>query len=102
MVKQQSELISHQKQRQDMAKVVGFRGPNAHHNNELDDRADAHCGDRYAQRLFNALLVNRINLVLSEIPWIIHKSLFGEAAAKSNLARSGGDDSYLALAYLIS
>jgi hypothetical protein len=68
---------------------VGFRGPNGHHNNELDDRTDAHFNDRYTQGLFNALLVNRIKLVLSEIRWTIRKSLFGEAAAKSDLARSG-------------
>jgi hypothetical protein len=68
---------------------VRFRGPNDHHNNELDDRTDAHCDDRYAQGLFNALLISRINRVLSEIRWIIHKSLFGEAAAKSDCARSG-------------
>jgi hypothetical protein len=68
---------------------VGFRGPNGHHNNELDDRTDTHCDDRYAQGLFNVLLVNRIRFVFSEIPWVIHKSLFGGAAAKSDLARSG-------------
>jgi hypothetical protein len=68
---------------------VGLRGPNGHHNNELNDRTDARCDDRYAQGLFNALLVSRINRVLSEIRWIIHKSLFGEAAAKSDCARSG-------------
>jgi hypothetical protein len=68
---------------------MGFRGPNGHHNNVLDDRTDAHCDDRYAQGLSNALLVSRTNRVLSEIRWVICKSLFGEAAAKSDLARSG-------------
>jgi hypothetical protein len=68
---------------------VGIRGPNGHHNNVLDDRTDAHCDGRYAQGLFSALLVNRIKLVLSEIRWATCKSPFGEAAAKSDLARSG-------------
>jgi hypothetical protein len=68
---------------------MGFRGPNGHHNNVLDDRTDAHCDDRYAQGLSNALLVSRTTRVLSEIRWVICKSLFGEAAAKSDLARSG-------------
>jgi hypothetical protein len=44
--------------------------------------------DRHAQGLFNALLVSRKNRVLSEIQWIILKSLFGEAAEKSDCARS--------------
>jgi hypothetical protein len=68
---------------------MGFRGPNGHHNNVLDDRTDAHCEDRYTQGLSNALLVSRTNRVLSEIRWVIHKSLFGGATAKSDLARSG-------------
>jgi hypothetical protein len=68
---------------------MGFRGPNGHHNNELDDRTVAHCDDRYARGLSNALLVSRTNRVLSEIRWVLCKSLFGEAAAKSDLARSG-------------
>jgi hypothetical protein len=83
------EWIPHPKQRQDLAKVVGFRGPNGHHNNVLDDRTDSHCDGRYAQRLFSALQVDRIELVLSKIRWVTCKSPFGEAAAKSDLARSG-------------
>jgi hypothetical protein len=67
---------------------MGFRGPNGHHNNELDDRTDAHCDDRYAQELSNALLGSRTNRVLNKILLIIHKSLFGEAAAKSDCARA--------------
>jgi hypothetical protein len=35
------------------------------------------------------LLINRKSLVFNKILTIIHKSLFGEAAAKSDLARSG-------------
>jgi hypothetical protein len=46
---------------------MGFRGPIGYHNNELDDRTEAHYGDRYAQGLSKALLVNRMRLVLSEI-----------------------------------
>jgi hypothetical protein len=68
---------------------MGFRGPNGYHNHELNDRTYDRCDNRYAQGLSNALLVNRIKLVLSEIRWVIHKSLFGEAAAKSDLARNG-------------
>ena len=68
---------------------MGFRGPNGHHNNVLDDRTDAHCDDRYAQGLSNALLVSRTNRILSEIRWVSCKSLSGEAAAISDLARSG-------------
>jgi hypothetical protein len=88
---EEMEWIPHQKQRQDLAKVVGFRGPDGHHNNVRDDRTDAHCDDRYAQGLFNALLVSRTTRVLSKIRWIIHRSIFGEAAAKSDCARSGED-----------
>ena len=68
---------------------MGFRGPIGYHNNELDDRTDTPCGDIYAQGLSKVLLVNRTRFVLSEIRWVIYKSLFGEAAAKSDLARSG-------------
>jgi hypothetical protein len=72
---------------------VGFRGPNGHRNNELDDKIDVHRVDRSTQRLSNARLVSQINHVLSEILSIIHniKSLFGEAAAKSDRARSETD-----------
>jgi hypothetical protein len=70
---------------------VGFRGPNSHHNNELDDKVNVHLVDRSTQGLSNALLVSRINHVLSEILSTIHKSLFGEAAAKSDCARSETD-----------
>jgi hypothetical protein len=67
---------------------VGFRGPNGHRNNELDDKLDVHRIDGSTQGHSNTLLSSRINHVLSEILSIIRKSLFGEAAAKSDCARS--------------
>jgi hypothetical protein len=52
-------------------------------------RQEIRYDDRATQRLLVALLIDRKSLVLNEILSIIHKSLFGEAAAKSDLARSG-------------
>jgi hypothetical protein len=51
----------------------------------LDDPYD----DRATQRLFEELLIDRKSLIFNKILTIIHKSLFGEAAAKSDLARNG-------------
>jgi hypothetical protein len=51
----------------------------------LDDPYD----DRATQRLFEELLIDRKSLIFNKILTIIHKSLSGEAAAKSDLARNG-------------
>jgi hypothetical protein len=67
---------------------VGSRGPNCHRNNELEEKIDVHHIDRSTQGHSNALLARRINHVLSDLLSIIHKSLFGEAAAKSDCAPS--------------
>jgi hypothetical protein len=50
---------------------------------------DIRCDGRATQRLLDALLINRKSLVLNKILPIVHKSPFGEAAAKSDCARSG-------------
>jgi hypothetical protein len=58
---EEMELVPHQKQRQGLAKVMGFRSPNGHRNNELDDKMDVRRDDRSTQGLLNALLISRIN-----------------------------------------
>jgi hypothetical protein len=58
---EEMELVPHQKQRQGLATVMGFRGPNDHRNNELDDKMDVRRDDRSTQGLLNALLISRIN-----------------------------------------
>lgn len=83
------ERIPHQKQRQDLAKAVGFWGHDSHHNSELDDKTGIPCDDISTRTLINALLTNRKSNVLNELWCLIHKSLFGEAAAKSDRALSG-------------
>jgi hypothetical protein len=55
------------------------------HKYRLDIRYDG----RATQRLLDALLINRKSHVLNKQLPIIHKSLFGQAAAKSDCARSG-------------
>jgi hypothetical protein len=47
------------------------------------------CDDRATQGLLEELLTNRKSLIFNKILTIIHKSLFVEAAAKSDLARNG-------------
>jgi hypothetical protein len=55
------------------------------HKYRLDVRYDG----KATQRLLDALLINRKSHVLNKKLQIIYKSLFGEAAAKSDCACSG-------------
>lgn len=79
----------HEKQRQDLAKAVGFWCHDSHHNSELDDKTDIPCSVTSTQRLLITRISKREFLVLKKLHWIIHKSLFGEAAAKSDWELSG-------------